>query len=95
VEYLGIFKMSTDLMVNQMQVYLAKQRYIQAVQIDNEWLKFLTSEMGFSEAKKGDYYVRQNNGVYVIFAKQNFENLFELESNALPFINFVNGQSNG
>lgn len=71
--------MNNDLMVNQMQVYLAKQRYIQAVQIDNEWLKFLTNEMGFTDAKKDDYYVRQNNGQYVIFPKENFERLFELE----------------
>jgi hypothetical protein len=61
------------------KTYVSKVKHVKAMQIDKDWLDFLTKERGHSGISIGDYYVQQDNGDMVVFAKKNFERLFELE----------------
>lgn len=66
----------SDDITTLMSKYVYKNRFISAVVIDDEWYKFLT-EKGYGSFNKGDYYLKQVDGQFVILEKENFERLFE------------------
>lgn len=63
--------------VNPMLYYCMKPNRIEAVEVDKEWLHYLTKEKGFSQVKLGDMYVKGNDGDS-IWAKERFLRVFEL-----------------
>jgi hypothetical protein len=67
--------------------YVSKVRYVHAIEIDKSWLQFLTSEKGHTGLNIGDYYVKQDDGNFIVLSKQRFERLFEIESNSLQEAN--------
>lgn len=66
--------------VNPLQFYCMKPNRIEAVEVDKEWLQYLTKEKGFSQVKLGDMYVKGNDGES-IWTKERFLRLFELVPN--------------
>jgi hypothetical protein len=63
--------------IAQPKMYIAKQRFIAAIEVDDVWLKML-EEDGYTGWSKGDYYIKKINGEFEMFDKKRFENLFEL-----------------
>jgi hypothetical protein len=72
--------------------YVSKVRYVHAIEIDKSWLQFLTSEKGYTGLNVGDYYVKQDDGNFIVLSKQRFERLFEIESSPLQEANDVLGK---
>lgn len=72
--------------------YVSKVRYVHAIEIDKSWLQFLTSEKGHTGLNIGDYYVKQDDGNFIVLSKQRFERLFEIESNSLQEANDALGK---
>ena len=57
--------------------YIAKLRYVEAVEVDEKWHDFLRKEQGYTSVNIGDYYVKQCDGTYIVLTPERFHRLFE------------------
>lgn len=64
--------------ISKPQLFIAKQRFVTAVVIDDEWFKFLSKD-GYTQMMVGDYWVKCIDGSHQVMCKKNFERLFELD----------------
>lgn len=60
-----------------MKPYRMKVYDIQAIEIDTQWLQWLTKEHGYTSVNLGDYYVIGIDGAKQVIPKVQFERLFE------------------
>lgn len=74
--YACIFRVDemTEL-ANELSEYWMRASYVTAVEIDNQWLLYLTKEKGFTQVNLGDYYIIGNDGEQIM-GKVRFERLF-------------------
>ena len=60
---------------NELSDYFMRPSFVSAVEIDKQWLQYLSKEKGFNQVNLGDYYVIGNDGEQVM-PKVQFERLF-------------------
>ena len=60
---------------NELSDYWMRPTGVRAVEVDKQWLQWLTKEKGFTQVNLGDYFVVGNDGEQVM-GKAQFERLF-------------------
>ena len=60
---------------NELSDYVMRPSFVSAVEIDKQWLQYLSKEKGFNQVNLGDYYVIGNDGEQAM-PKVQFERLF-------------------